>query len=99
MRASYSGSTGVSKTSSVGSIPAARAVNKNTELCSVFLFTRAKRDRNRTSGERFLSEVGRPSEKGSDDKSEQVRAFSGRSGQVSPPLAGGGRGRNSCYLS
>ena len=79
----------------MGSIPTARAVNKNTEQSSVFLFTRAKRDRDRTSDERVLSEVGRPSEKGSDDKSEQVRAFSGRSGQVSPPLTGGGRGRNS----
>ena len=75
MRASYNGSIRVSKTFGVGSIPTARAVNKNTELSSVFLFIRAKRDRKRTSGERVLSEVGRLSEKGSDDKSERRASF------------------------
>ena len=75
MRDWCSGNMFGSKPNAVGSIPTSRAVNKNTELSSVFLFIRAKRDRKRTSGERVLSEVGRLSEKGSDDKSERRASF------------------------
>lgn len=40
MRGSYSGSTGHSKRSSVGSIPTPRALDKNIALCYIFLLLR-----------------------------------------------------------
>lgn len=43
MRDWCSGNISLSKRADVGSIPTSRAVNKNTEQSSVFLFIRAKR--------------------------------------------------------
>jgi len=78
-----------------GGIPTARAVNKNTELCSVFLFIRAKRDRKRTGGNELSR---RSADRGvaSADKSELAQL-------LAPPLGnerasdGERVRRNSCH--
>jgi hypothetical protein len=72
MRDWCSGNIPLSKRVDVGSIPTSRAVNKNTEQGFVFLFTVAKRQRNRTSGE--LAKRGRG--RACLDKNFRVYSFS-----------------------
>ena len=69
--------------------------NKITSTSAGYFIIRLEEARIRTSGERVLSESGSSSKKGSDDKSERVRAFSGRSGHVSSAHYGAERARKS----